>query len=135
MARVYKVTGFDTSLDDIAARFHVHPQAVMEMNFELFPKGFLEDPWDSVVGKYLNLPDDPGSAEYDWTPYVAKAGDTLSGICAKKNKHLKIDPQARGSDIPTPPFLTPEYLLNAFPNADLRAAHGTDPGWRPRSRS
>ena len=79
----------------------------------------------------IPLPDDYASM-WVWGQYVAKGGESLDAVCAKMNKDPRIDPRGEGAAIGTPPWLTPDYLLNLIENAAVRG--GTGPT-RRRCRS
>lgn len=129
--RPYKITSFDQSFEEIAARFHLaDARQILDANPDVFPTG-AEDVHSiapSLVGRVLQLPfPDEYGATVDWGKYQAHGGETLAVVCSKMNKDPRIDPTRRGKGVATPPWLTPEYLLDLYENADVRGAHGGDP--------
>ena len=127
MPRSYTITPYDVSVEELAQRFHIgDPKAILKINPTLFPTGADSGQFTAGMhGLAIFLPDATKS-NLDWTPYTASAGETLAHVCKKMNKDRRIDPSRKGRDIPTPPWLTPQYLLDAYENADLRAGHGAD---------
>lgn len=131
MTRPYKITQFDESVAALASRFSIaHPEIIYDLNSDVFETGgdvyLAFEP--SLVGQVLQLPDDPDKVLFDWEPYTAKQGETLEAVCVKKNKDRRIDPSRKGKDIPSPPLLQPQYLLDLYENANVRAGHGPDSG-------
>ncbi|MDP9034462.1 MAG: hypothetical protein M3O50_06615 [Myxococcota bacterium] len=130
MLRAYRVTQFDKGLVEIAARFHVPDvRAILEQNADIFPTGAEEVNviTPSLVGQILQIPfPDDYDRQWDWGTHVARAGESLAAVCAKMNRDPRIDPRRLGAAIGTPPWLTPEYLLNLFENANVRGGHGAD---------
>jgi hypothetical protein len=134
VSRPYKITSFDTTIADIAQRFHIGggelgPFIIINMNpailASISPFGQLTM---DKVGQIIQLPDDPtpDDVDWEWEPYVSSGTETLQSICDSHNKDKRIDPSGRGSGIPSPPFLTPQSLLDMYRNADVRGAHGGD---------
>ena len=130
MLRVYRVTQFDKSLVEIAARFHVSDaRVILENNTDVFPTG--GEDVNTIPASLVNqdiqipLPDDYSNM-WEWGQYVARGGESLAAVCAKMNKDPRIDPRGLGAAIGTPPWLTPDYLLNLIENAPVRGGHGAD---------
>jgi hypothetical protein len=129
VTRPYKITRFDANVQDVAARFHIaYPQQILEMNLSVFPsEGALTDMPASAVGQVIDLPEPATEPDFALEYYVSTGGQTLAALCATKNKDRRIDPSRGKHPVATPPWLTPDYLLNLYENAELRAGHGPDP--------
>ncbi|HTB78096.1 MAG TPA: hypothetical protein VK762_32850 [Polyangiaceae bacterium] len=130
LIRDYKITQFDQSLVEIAARFHVPDvRVILEANQDEFPTGS-EDVTKMaprLVGQVIKIPfPDNYAALWVWGTYTAVGGESLAKVCAKMNKDPRIDPRQKGNLATTPPWLTPDYLLNLFENAEVRGGHGAD---------
>lgn len=130
--KFYKITSFDKSIAEIAARFHIADlRQIADENQAIFPTGGedLTAPLaPSMVGQLLQLPlpDDDVCGAREWGQYVAAGGESLAAVCSKMNKDRRIDPSGKGKGVATPPWLTPDYLLNLFENQNVRGAHGAD---------
>ncbi len=119
MPRPYKITSYDDSLADIASRFGIDDaNGIVLLNLPpLGGQGIHSSiPW-ALVGITIQLPDDTGTDAFDWEPYVSPGGETLDAVCTK----VKKDPRALNTPVW---WVTPDSLLNAYMNADLRAGHG-----------
>jgi hypothetical protein len=122
MARPYKITDYDDSIQDIASRFGLETAFIIGMNqADLGGRDVNASFPMSLVGVVIQLPDDSLHFHYDWQSYVSPGGEGLSAVCTK----ALADPRFRSKG---GWWLTPQSLLDAYENADVRGGHGKDPG-------
>jgi hypothetical protein len=128
MARPYKITRFDRMVADIAQRFHIEsPAAIISLNPTVFePNTEYANIRLDQVGQTIQIPDEPNPDDYDWENYISPGNESLTAVCTAKNRDRRIDPRGSGGvGVPAPPWLVPQWLLDHYRNADVRASHGS----------